>query len=46
MQIGGHRGLYNSAYLGSLMALLVTLHFSRWAGLSVKNAIERDIQTG
>lgn len=46
MQIGGHRGLYNSAYLGSLMALLISLFLSLAGFYLVKNAIDRDIQTG
>ena len=46
MQIAGHRGLYNSAYLGSLMALLISLFLSLGGFYLVKNAIERDIQTG
>ena len=46
MQIGGHRGLYNSAYLGSLMALLIAPFLSLGGFYLVKNAIERDIQTG
>jgi hypothetical protein len=46
MQIGGHRGLYNSAYLGSLMALLISPFLSLAGFYLVKNAIDRDIQTG
>ncbi|MEY2498027.1 MAG: hypothetical protein QOD12_1583 [Verrucomicrobiota bacterium] len=46
MQIGGHRGLYNSAYLGSLMALLIAPFLSLGGFYLVKNTIERDIQTG
>lgn len=46
MQIGGHRGLYNSAYLGSLMALLISPFLSLGGFYLVKNAIDRDIQTG
>ena len=46
MQIGGHRGLYNSAYLGSLMALLIAPFLSLAGFYLVKNTIERDIQTG
>ena len=46
MTIGGHRGLYNSAYLGSLMALLISPFLSLAGFYLVKNAIDRDIQTG
>ena len=46
MQIAGHRGLYNSAYLGSLMALLISPFLSLAGFYLVKNAIDRDIQTG
>lgn len=46
MQIGGHRGLYNSAYLGSLMALLISPFLSLAGFYLVKNAVDRDIQTG
>jgi hypothetical protein len=46
MTISGHRGLYNSAYLGSLMALLISPWLSLAGFYLVKNAIDRDIQTG
>ena len=46
MQIAGHRGLYNSAYLGSLMALLIAPFLSLGGFYLVKNTLERDIQTG
>ena len=46
MTISGHRGLYNSAYLGSLMALLISPLLSLAGFYLVKNAIDRDIQTG
>ena len=46
LTISGHRGLYNSAYLGSLMALLISPWLSLAGFYLVKNAIERDIQTG
>jgi hypothetical protein len=45
MTIGDHRGLYNSAYLGSLMALLISPFLSLAGFYLVKNAIDRDIQT-
>ena len=46
MTIGGHRGLYNSAYLGSLMALMISPFLSLAGFYLVKNAIDRDIQNG
>jgi hypothetical protein len=46
LTISGHRGLYNSAYLGSLMALLISPWLSLAGFYLVKNAIDRDIQTG
>jgi hypothetical protein len=46
MTIGNNRGLYNSAYLGSLMALLISPFLSLAGFYLVKNAIDRDIQTG
>lgn len=45
MAIGNHRGLYNSAYLGSLMALLISPFLSLAGFYLVKNALDRDIQT-
>jgi len=45
MTIGDHRGLYNSAYLGSLMALLLSPFLSLAGFYLVKNAIDRDLQT-
>ena len=46
MTISGHRGVYNSAYLGSLMALLISPWLSLAGFYLVKNALARDIQTG
>ena len=46
MQMAGHRGLYNSAYLGSLMAMLISPFLSLAGFYLVKNAIDRDIRTG
>lgn len=46
MTINEHRGVYNSAYLGSLMALLISPWLSLAGFYLVKNAIARDIQTG
>jgi hypothetical protein len=45
MTISGHRGVYNSAYLGSLMALLISPFLSLVGFYLVKNCIDRDIQT-
>ncbi len=46
MQIDGHRGVYNSAYLGALIALLISPFLSLAGFYLVKNAIDRDIRTG
>ena len=46
MTINEHRGVYNSAYLGCLMALLISPWLSLAGFYLVKNAIARDIQTG
>jgi len=46
MTISGHRGVYNSPYLGSLMALLIAPWLSLAGFYLVKNAVERDVQTG
>ena len=46
MEIGGHRGIYNSPYLGALMAILISPFLSLAGFYLVKNAIDRDIQTG
>lgn len=44
--IGPYRGLYNSAWVGSLMTLTITL-FVGWFGFYlVKNSVKRDIDTG
>jgi hypothetical protein len=45
MQIGGHRGLYNSAYLGAVMAILISPFLSLAGFYLVKNAIDRDLRT-
>ncbi len=45
MTISGHRGVYNSAYLGSLVALLISPFLSLAGFYLVKNCIDRDIQT-
>jgi hypothetical protein len=44
--LGGYRGIYNSAWVGSLMAV-VTVSFVGWFGFYlVKNTVERDERTG
>ncbi len=45
MQISGHRGVYSSAYVGSLVALLTSVFLSLAGFYLVKNALDRDIQT-
>jgi hypothetical protein len=46
MQMAGHRGIYNSAYLGTLIALFSALFLSFAGFYLVKNAIDRDTRTG
>lgn len=46
MQMGGHRGVYNSAYLGFLIALFTAVFLSFAGFYLVKNAVDRDTQTG
>lgn len=46
MQLGGHRGLYNSAYVGALVAMESSLILSLMGFYLVKNAVDRDLQTG
>jgi ABC-type transport system involved in multi-copper enzyme maturation permease subunit len=46
MQMSGHRGVYNSAYLGTLIALFTAIFLSFAGFYLVKNAIDRDTQTG
>jgi len=46
LQMGGHRGIYNSAYVGTLVAMETTLILSLAGFYLVKNAIERDNRTG
>ncbi|HUK65148.1 MAG TPA: hypothetical protein VLV15_17550, partial [Dongiaceae bacterium] len=46
LQIGGHRGVYDSAWVGSLVAMMANA-FLGFAGFYlVKSAIERDRRTG
>ena len=46
LDLGGIRGLYNSAWIGSMTALLSTVIFSLPGFYLVKGAISRDCQTG
>ncbi|NUO78998.1 hypothetical protein HUU05_02900 [candidate division KSB1 bacterium] len=46
LQLAGHRGIYNSAWLGSQVAMLTTLFLSIAGFYLVKNTISRDHQTG
>ena len=46
LNLGGHRGIYNSAWVGSLVAMLSVIFLSLAGFYLVKNAIERDRRTG
>ncbi len=46
LQLAGHRGVYNSAWLGSQVAMLTTLFLSIAGFYLTKNTISRDRQTG
>ena len=46
LSLNGIRGIYNSAWIGSTIATLASLLLSLPAFFLVKNAIERDVQTG
>jgi hypothetical protein len=46
MQLGGHRGIYNSAWVGSLVALLTSVFLSLFGFYLVKNAVEADRRSG
>jgi hypothetical protein len=45
MEISGHRGVYNSAYVGSAVAMLTAVFLSLIGFYLVKNALDRDLQT-
>ena len=45
LQLGGHRGIYNSAWVGTLVALLTGIFLSLVGFYLVRNAVERDRQT-
>ncbi|WP_229696263.1 ABC transporter permease [Paenibacillus albidus] len=46
LSLNGIRGIYNSAWVGSAIATLASMLLSLPAFFLVKNAIERDVQTG
>ena len=46
MQMSGHRGVYNSAYLGFLIALFTAVFLSFAGFYLVKNAVDRDGKSG
>lgn len=45
MQLGGHRGIYNSAWVGTLVALLTGVFLSLFGFYLIRNAVERDRTT-
>lgn len=46
IQLGGHRGVYTSAWVGALVALVTTCWVSLVGFYIVKGSIDRDRQTG
>ena len=42
----GYRGIYNSAWVGSIVATLTTIFLSLIGFFLLKNTVERDIETG
>ena len=46
LQMGGHRGIYNSAWVGALTAMMGTVYLAILGFYLVKNAIRRDRLTG
>lgn len=46
MDLGGYRGIYNSAWIGATVAIVATLFLALAGFYLVKNAVERDLQTG
>ncbi len=46
IQLGSHRGIYTSAWIGALIALITTCWVSLVGFYIVKGAIDRDVQTG
>ena len=45
-ELGGHRGIYNSAWVGSLVAMLSSVFLSIAGFYLTKNTVERDRRTG
>jgi ABC-type multidrug transport system permease subunit len=46
LNLSGHRGIYNSAWVGSLVAMLSVTFLALAGFYLVKNAVERDRRTG
>ena len=46
IHLGGYRGVYTSAWIGALVAMVTTCFVSLVGFYIVKNAIDRDRQTG
>lgn len=46
LMVGGYRGIYNSAWVGTQVAMLTSLFLSLAGFYLVKNTVERDISTG
>jgi hypothetical protein len=46
LNLGGHRGVYNSAWVGTLVAMMAVTFLSMAGFYLVKNAVERDRHTG
>lgn len=45
VSIGGHRGIYNSAWMGSVTAMMASVFLSLAGFYIVKNTVDRDEQT-
>jgi ABC-type transport system involved in multi-copper enzyme maturation permease subunit len=46
LQVGSQRGIYNSAWIGLMFGLIAAMHLPLVGFYLVKNAVERDRQTG
>lgn len=46
LRLGNYHGVFNSAWVGSMMALVVNTFLSLFGFYVIKNAVERDRQTG
>lgn len=46
LRVMGHRGVYNSAWVGAAMALVATIVLSLVGFFLIKNSLERDRRTG